>query len=93
MFTGIGLVITLLTVVVIPANMIAQYLISKGSLKVAYPLLMFVYALYFTVETILAFNDPTQISILLFNVVNVWAFSMAFKGMRRMKRESKMFYE
>lgn len=87
--TTLAILITTLTLIVVPTNMLAQWLISRGKLEFAYPLLMLVYSMYITIETILAFNDPTQISILLFNIVNVWAFSMAFKGMRRLQKEKQ----
>jgi uncharacterized membrane protein len=83
---SIGTIITCLTLIVVPANLVAQYQLSKGNLKFTYPLLVFVYALYITIETILAFNDPSQMSILLFNVVNVWALIMAIRGSKRLKR-------
>lgn len=87
--SAIAIAFTVLTCIVIPANMLAQWLLSKGKLKVAYPVLMFVYALYITIETMLALNDPSQISILLFNIVNIWAFAMAFKGARRLREQEK----
>lgn len=86
----VGIVITTLTLIVVPMNMFAHWSISKGKLKIAYPILMIVYALYITIETILAFNVPSQISILLFNVVNMWAFYMAFRGMKRLKKEKEL---
>jgi len=83
-----GIIITALTFVVVPANMFAQWQLSKGNLKLAYPLLMAVYTLYMIIETILAFNVPSQISVLLFNVVNAWALYMAYKGMKRLHKET-----
>jgi micrococcal nuclease len=88
--TEIGFVITFLTCLVVPANMYTQWQISKGNLRLGYPLLMFVYCLYIAIETILALRDPEQISILLFDVVNVWAFFMAFKGYVRLKNLDKL---
>jgi len=83
----LGTIIFVLTFTVVPLNIIAQWQLSKGNLKLTYPLFMMVYALYMVVETILAFNDPSQISILLFNVVNLWAFVMAFRGANRLKKK------
>lgn len=87
--TTIGIIITVLTLIVVPSNMFTQWQISKGNLKLGYRLLMFVYVLYIIIETILAFNDPSQISILLFDVVNMWGFLMAFKGYLRLKKLEK----
>ena len=85
----IGIIITVLTLIVVPSNMYTQWQVSKGNLKLGYPLLMFVYTIYIIIETILAFNDPSQISILLFDVVNMWGFVMAFKGYLRLKTLEK----
>jgi uncharacterized membrane protein len=35
----------------------------------------------------LAFRDPDQLPLLIFNILNVWAFVMAVRGYRRLKRE------
>lgn len=78
--------ITILTLVVVPANMIAQWFLSKGKLYLAYPLLIFVYVLYIIIETFLALRDPAQTSVLLFNIVNIWAAIMAWKGLQRLKK-------
>lgn len=85
----IGIIITVLTLIVVPSNMYTQWQVSKGNLKLGYPLLMLVYTIYIIIETILAFNDPSQISILLFDVVNMWGFLMAFRGYRRLKALEK----
>jgi len=84
-----GTLIFILTFTVVPLNVFTQWQLSKGNLKLTYPLFMVVYALYMIIETILAFNDPSQISILLFNVVNIWAFVMAFRGMLRLKKSQR----
>ncbi|MFA6049755.1 MAG: hypothetical protein WC761_01005 [Candidatus Paceibacterota bacterium] len=87
--TTAAFIITVLTLVVVPANMTAQWFISKGKLKIAYPLLIIVYSLYMVIETYLALRDIEQVSILLFNIVNAWAAIMAWKGMRRIQGENK----
>jgi hypothetical protein len=37
----------------------------------------------------LAFRDPEQLPLLIFNILNVWAFAMAIRGYLRLKREKK----
>jgi uncharacterized membrane protein len=54
-----------------------------------YVLSMIVYTGYILVETALAFRDPEQISVLLFNIINVWALLMAVKGHLRLKKEQR----
>lgn len=85
----VGVILTTLTFIVVPSNMYTQWQISKGNLKLGYPLLMFVYVLYIIIETILAFNEPSQISILLFDLVNMWGFFMALKGFLRLRKAEK----
>jgi len=37
----------------------------------------------------LPLNNPEQIGIILFNILNVWAFIMAAKGLLRLRKENK----
>lgn len=82
--TAFFLIATIVTVVL---NVLSHWNLSRGNNKTVYILNLFVYASYFAIETALAFNDPSQIGILLFNVLNLWAFSMAVKGLLRLRRE------
>jgi hypothetical protein len=50
---------------------------------------MLAYALYIIIETYVALREPSQNSLLLFNLVNVWGFAMAAKGYRRIKADEK----
>jgi uncharacterized membrane protein len=43
--------------------------------------------MYFIIETSLALNNPEQIGILIFNILNVWAFVMAAKGLLRLRQD------
>lgn len=62
--------------------------LSKGNLKVVYPLSIIVYVLYIIIETILAFNSPDQMGIMIFNAVNIWGLAMSFRGLMRLKSEN-----
>jgi uncharacterized membrane protein len=78
-----------LTPLVIVIQIMNHWVYSKGRLKYAYPLSMLAYALYIIIETYVALREPSQNSLLLFNLVNVWGFVMAFKGYRRIKADEK----
>lgn len=82
-FFFVGALITVLL------NILAHWNMSKGNMKVVYVLNLFVYASYFIIETSLALNSPEQIGILLFNLLNIWAFIMAVKGIIRLRKEKK----
>ena len=80
-----ALFLTTITVITVALNIALHWNISKGNLRVVYPISMVVYAGYIIVETSLALRDPEQISVLLYNITNVWALTMAIKGYRRLK--------
>lgn len=67
--------------------------LGRGELEKVYPLGMVIYLLYAIIETTLALTNPAQIGILLFNLVNVWAFYNQVKGYRRLKAEKKKMEE
>lgn len=64
--------------------------LGQGNLKKAYPIAIVVYIMYGVVETTLALVNPTQMGIMVFNLVNGWALYNAVKGMRRLKLEEQM---
>lgn len=77
------------SIITVALNVGSHWNLSKGNNKAVYILNVFVYASYFVIETALAFNDPSQIGILIFNVLNLWAFSMAIKGLLRLREKEK----
>ena len=64
-----------------------HWCLSHGRLNISYRISMFSYTVYFIIECMLAFRDPEQLPLLIFNILNVWAFVMAIKGYLRLKRE------
>lgn len=68
-------------------SVFSHWNLSKGNTKVVYSLNLFIYAMYFIIETSLALNNPEQIGILIFNILNVWAFVMAAKGLLRLRQD------
>ena len=67
---------------------INHWCIGHGKMYLSYRISMVSYSCYFVVESILALRDPTQRSIMVFNIVNAWAFFMAYKGYKRLKQTS-----
>jgi hypothetical protein len=80
-----ALFLTTITIVTVALNIALHWNIAKGDLRVVYPISMVVYLGYIVVETSLAFRHPEQISILLYNITNIWALSMAIKGYLRLR--------
>jgi hypothetical protein len=82
-------VVTVATVVVVILQLYNHYNLSNGNLKLAYKVAIVAYTLYAAIETSLALRDPEQISVMLFNIVNIWAIAMAAKGLFRLKKLEK----
>lgn len=79
--------ITILSILIVLNQLVNYYFYGKGNLKVSYPLTMISMLGYMVVETMLAFNDPSQRAIFLFNLVNLFGFVNAYKGYKRLKGE------
>ena len=82
-------IVTIATVTVVALQIYNHYNLSKGNLKLAYKIAIVAYSLYAAIETSLALRDPQQISVMLFNIVNIWAIAMAVKGLKRLKQEEQ----
>ena len=82
-------IVTVATVTVVALQLYNHYNLSKGNLKLAYKIAIVAYSLYAAIETSLALRDPQQISVMLFNIVNIWAIAMAVKGLKRLKQEEQ----
>ncbi len=80
---------SILTIIVVLIQFVNHFYYSQGKLDVSYPLSIIAYSIYIVIETVLAFNHPEQISILLFDVVNLWALLMAIKGWKRLNDNKK----
>lgn len=70
-------------VVVVVLQFINFWYISKN--KICYLLLMVIYVGYIIVETTLALKEDDQSSVILFNLVNIWALAMTAKGYVRQR--------
>ena len=85
----IATVITILTVVITVLQMLKHWIFAKGKFKFGFKMNILVYALYIVMNTILAINDPSQISMLILNLFNLWAIIMAVVGLVRLKRKEE----
>lgn len=81
------MLLTTITAITVVLNIFNHWCIAKGKMYKVYILSMLVYVGYIVVETSLAFRHPEQISVLLYNITNIWALFMAFKGYYRLKSE------
>lgn len=75
-------------VVVVTLQFFNHRFIGQGRLFIVYPLSMVIYFMYAVVETTLALTNPEQRAIMLFNLVNFWAFYNAYLGYKRLKNMS-----
>ena len=84
--TTYAIFVTAMSIVAVTMQILNHWLLSKGSLKSHHITTIVVATFYIVIETSLALRDPAQISIMLFNIVNVWMLIMAVKGLRRISR-------
>jgi hypothetical protein len=83
-------VFAVLTACIVAMQLTKHWFLSEGRLKTVYYLNMAIFIGYFITETAVALNDPAQWPLFFMNIVNVFAFFMAVKGMKRLKRESAL---
>ncbi len=88
-YANYGMFLWIMTLTTVGLNIFNWWYISKAKMSIVYPLSMAVYLCYIIVETSLAFNNPEQISIMFYNITNVWAFAMSAKGYFRLIKERK----
>jgi hypothetical protein len=81
--------ITILSVLILLTSPIRFWYYSKGHLYVSYRIELFVFTCYLVLETHLALLTPEQHSLMLMNIINIWALAMAVKGIFRLKKEDK----
>ena len=86
---SISTVITILTVCAVSFQLLKHWVFSKGNLWLGYRLNVVIFSCYLILETILAFNAPGQLTLLFMNIVNVWALTMAIRGILRLEKEEK----
>lgn len=81
--------ITIMVSLTVGLQVTSHWFLSRGVLKVVYILNIFVFSCYAAMEVILALNDPSQWSMVLFLIVDFWALFMAAKGLRRYLKYNK----
>ena len=78
--------ITAMSIIAVIFQFFNHWLLSKGELKKHHITTIIVATFYIIIETSLALREPSQIGIMLFNIVNVWMLIMAIKGLRRLSK-------
>ena len=88
-------VFAVLTAIIVTLQLTKHWLLQKGNLWWVYRLNCVIFLGYFITETFTAFNDPTQLPLIFMNIVNIWAFIMSWKGIKRLKKEEKetLYYD
>lgn len=72
--------IWLIVALTIATNAVSHWYLSRGDTRTVYRMNVLVYLGYIVVETWLGLRDESQRAVLLYNISNVWALSMAVKG-------------
>lgn len=80
-------VFAVLTALIVTLQITKHWLLSKGVLWWVYRLNMVIFVGYFITETLVALSNPAQLPLIFMNIVNVWAFAMAYKGYLRLKKQ------
>jgi len=63
-----------------------HWFLSQGKLHISYRLIITACVCYAIIDTLLALRDPAQMGILVFNIGNIWAITMALRGLKRIKK-------
>lgn len=84
-----NLVLFLLAVLVVGLQFFNHWNLSKGNLKLSYPLIIAIAIANIIVDVYLTFIHPEQIGVLIYTFANVWAIWMAIKGLIRLRKEQK----
>ena len=85
-----SLFFTSLPIIVVVIQVTNYWFLSKGKLHIVHPLSICAFIGYIIIETALALNDPSQIGVMIFNIINFWALAMNIKGWIRLKKKKKV---
>jgi uncharacterized membrane protein len=66
-----------------------NWALSKGNLKIVYPLIIVMSICNIIIDLYLCVIHPEQIGIMVYTISNLWAMWMATKGIKRLKEENK----
>lgn len=80
-----NVVLLLLAIFVVGLQFLNHWNLSKGNLKLAYPLIILIAISNIIVDVYLTFIHPEQFGVLVYTFANIWAIWMAWKGMKRIK--------
>lgn len=75
--------------VIVSIQLVNHWFYGKGRLDISYPMTVVSFIGYLILETALAFHDPDQKAVLLFNITNLWGLFNAAKGWYRLREEKK----
>ena len=81
--------INISTFLIVILQIINQWNVSKGNLKLVYPAIIAVAIMNIIVDTVVSIYDSRLAGLMLFYISNTWAVVMAAKGIARLKKEEK----
>jgi len=74
---------------IVSLSFLNNWALSKGNLKIVYPLIIVMSMLSITIDLYLCIIHPEQIGIMIYTISNLWAIWMATKGIKRLKERRK----
>lgn len=83
------ILLTTMVTLSVALSFINQWNLSRGNLKVLYPMIIVLAVLNIVIDFYVGFAHPEQLSFLLYTFGNMWAMLMATQGLARLKKEKK----
>lgn len=75
---------------VVGLQFLNNWALSKGNLKIVYPLIVVMSIFNIIIDAYLCIIHPEQVGIMVYTFSNLWAMWMATKGIKRLKKEKKV---
>ena len=82
-------ILVFLATFVVGLQLFNHWNLSRGNLKLAYPLIIAIAVSNVIVDIYLTLIHPEQSGVLIYSIANLWAIIMAAKGIMRLKKEQK----
>ncbi len=74
---------------VVGLHLFNNWALSKGNLKIVYPLIVAMSICNIIIDLYLCIIHPEQIGIMVYTISNLWAIWMGANGIRRLKKEKE----
>ena len=87
--TPYSIFVLIMGIIIVITQILKHWYFANGNLWYSYHITIITYLCYIGLETTVALHDHAQRSLLIMNIVSIWALIMSIKGIIRIKRESK----